>query len=149
MAVSRLGNWAISYDQTRFHEIWVKDEFQMDVLYFTAPGPWFSIKMTSYQYGKSRCGDKTILRPSYLHNGISCTGMMSTLYWISHQTGLIEKICSPRYLPHIPLIISMLIQDWGVSILPSWIENGHDALMCWIYYGKIKIYFYFLIISWL
>ena len=46
------------------------------------PGPWFNIKMTSYQYRKSHCGDKTILRPSYLHNGISYTGKMSSLYWI-------------------------------------------------------------------
>ena len=34
-------------------------------------GPWFNIKISSYQYRKSHCGDKTILRPSYLHNGIS------------------------------------------------------------------------------
>ena len=46
------------------------------------PGPWFNIKMPSYQYRKSHCGDKTILRPSYLHNGISYTGKMATLYWI-------------------------------------------------------------------
>ena len=38
--------------------------------------------MTSYQYRKSHCGDKTILRPSYLHNGISYTGKMTSLYWI-------------------------------------------------------------------
>ena len=44
-------------------------------------GPRFNIKMTSYQYRKSHCGDKTILRPSYLHNGISFTGKTS-LYWI-------------------------------------------------------------------
>ena len=48
-------------------------------------GPWFNIKMTSYQYRKSHCGDKTILRPSYLHNGISYTGKMSSLYWITPQ----------------------------------------------------------------
>ena len=46
------------------------------------PGPWFNIKMLSYQYRKSHCGDKTILRPSYLHNGISYTGKMVSLYWI-------------------------------------------------------------------
>ena len=46
------------------------------------PGPRFNIKMTSYQYRKSHCGDKTILRPSYLHNGISFTGKMTSLYWI-------------------------------------------------------------------
>ena len=38
--------------------------------------------MSSYQYRKSHCGDKTILRPSYLHNGISYTGKMTSLYWI-------------------------------------------------------------------
>ena len=37
--------------------------------------------MTSYQR-KSPCGDKTILRPSHLHNGISYTGKMTFLYWI-------------------------------------------------------------------
>ena len=46
-------------------------------------GPWFNIKKSSYQYRKSHCGDKTILRPSYLHNGISYTGKMTSLYWIS------------------------------------------------------------------
>ena len=46
------------------------------------PGPWFNIKMTSYQYSKSHCWDKTILRPSCLHNGISYTSKMSPLYWI-------------------------------------------------------------------
>ena len=46
------------------------------------PGPWFNIKMSSYQYRKSYCGDKTIIRPSYLHNGISHTGKMAPLYWI-------------------------------------------------------------------
>ena len=45
-------------------------------------GPRFNIKMSSYQYGKSRCRDKTVVRSSYLHNGISYTGKMSFLYWI-------------------------------------------------------------------
>ena len=46
------------------------------------PGGWINIKMTSYQYRKSHCGDKTILRPSYLHNRISYTGKTTSLYWI-------------------------------------------------------------------
>ena len=41
--------------------------------------------MSSYQYRKSHCGDKTILRPSYLHNGISYTDKMISLYWIRAQ----------------------------------------------------------------
>ena len=48
-------------------------------------GPWFNIKTTSYQYRKSHCGDKTVVRSSYLHNGISYTGKISSLYWISPQ----------------------------------------------------------------
>ena len=46
------------------------------------PGPWFNIKMSSYQYRKSHCGDKTVVKSSYLHNGIFYTGKMSSLYWI-------------------------------------------------------------------
>ena len=49
------------------------------------PGPWFNIKMPSYQYRKSHCGDKTVVRSSYLHNGISYTSKMSSLYWIGAQ----------------------------------------------------------------
>ena len=56
------------------------------------PWPWFSINMTFYQYRKSHCVDKTILRPSYLHNGLSYTGKMKCLYWIRVQlTILIRK----------------------------------------------------------
>ena len=49
------------------------------------PGLSFNINMSSYQYRKSLCGDKMILRPSYLHNGISYTGKMASLYWIRAQ----------------------------------------------------------------
>ena len=38
--------------------------------------------MSSYQYRKSHCGDETVWRSSFLHNGISYTGKMSSLYWI-------------------------------------------------------------------
>ena len=48
-------------------------------------GPWFNIKMSSYQYRKSHCGDKTVVRSSYLHNGISYTGKTTSLYWIRVQ----------------------------------------------------------------
>ena len=52
---------------------------------YQSQGGWFNIKMPSYEYRKSHCGDKTILRPSYLHNGISCTGKTTSLYWIRAQ----------------------------------------------------------------
>ena len=37
--------------------------------------------MSSYQYRKSYCGDKTVVRSSYLHNGASYTGKIASLYW--------------------------------------------------------------------
>ena len=37
--------------------------------------------MSSYQYRKSHCGDKTVVRSSYLHSGTSYTGKMTSLYW--------------------------------------------------------------------
>ena len=52
-------------------------------------GPRFNIKMSSYQYRKSHCGDKTVVRSSYLHNGISYTGKTTSLYWIRAQILLI------------------------------------------------------------
>ena len=67
-------------------------------------GGWFNIKMTSYQYRKSHCGDKTILRPSYLHNEISYTGKMPSLYWI--------RALVPRY-PHMSLLrINVIISKY-------------------------------------
>ena len=44
-----------------------------------------NIKMPSYQYRKSYCGDKTILRSFYLHNGIFYTGKIAYFYWIIPQ----------------------------------------------------------------
>ena len=46
------------------------------------PGPQFNIKMSSYRYRKSHCGDKTVVRSSYLYNEISYTGKMTSFYWI-------------------------------------------------------------------
>ena len=60
------------------------------------PGPWFNIKMSSYQYRKSHCGDKTILLSSYLHNGISCfindVAVIWYRYCITNETH-----CWPKY----------------------------------------------------
>ena len=43
-------------------------------------------KMPSYQYRKSHCGDKTILWPSYLHNGISYTSKLASIYIVKIRT---------------------------------------------------------------
>ena len=41
------------------------------------PGDRFNIKMSSNQYRKCQCGDKTVVRICYLHNGISYSGKMT------------------------------------------------------------------------
>ena len=60
--------------------------YQIHKLYapISTAGGWCNIK-TSYQYRKSHCGDKTIVRLSYLHNGITYTDKMSSLYWTRVQ----------------------------------------------------------------
>ena len=48
------------------------------------PGPNFNIKLScEYMYMTSHCGDKAVIRSSYLHDVISYTGKMASLYWIS------------------------------------------------------------------
>ena len=46
----------------------------------TISGTRFNIKMPSYQYRKYHYGDKTVVRLSDLHNGISFTGKTTSLY---------------------------------------------------------------------
>ena len=65
-----------------------------------SPGARFNIKMSSDQYRKSHCGDKMVVRSSYLHSGISYTGKMILLYWIG------------------PLVIwTMLLNMWDMLVL--------------------------------
>ena len=54
------------------------------------PGGWFNIEMPScqYMYRKSHCGDKTILRLSYLHNGIFYIRVRQHLYTESGHKNL-------------------------------------------------------------
>ena len=71
-----------------------------------ASGPWFNIKM-SYRYKKSHCGNKTILRPSYLHNRISYSGKMTSLYWIralSLTFTFTESLVMPQSTTRVPLV---------------------------------------------
>ena len=72
------------------------------------PGPWFNIKMSSYQYRKSHCWDKTVVRSSYLHNGISYTGKISSLYWIGPQDlgGADQANWTPCVCPYGPRAFS-------------------------------------------
>ena len=69
------------------------------ISYAYKPGAWFNIKMPSFQYRKYHCGDKMILRPCYLNNGISYTGKTTSLYWIRPQLVLTTLSGSSIFCP--------------------------------------------------
>ena len=59
--------------------------FADDLANHSIQGSWFSMKMPSYPYMKTHCGDPRILQPCYLHNEISYTGKTASLSWIRAQ----------------------------------------------------------------
>ena len=77
-----------TYDADRFHRWIPLTKASLIIMaqctrcHFDSSRPRVNIKWSSYQYMKSHCGDKTIIRSSYLHNGISYTGKTTSLYWI-------------------------------------------------------------------
>ena len=95
------------------------------------PGPWFNIKMSSCQCRKSHCGDKTVVRSSYLYNGISYTGKMSSLYWIG-ALDLWHHIESPGHskLTHSGLVMHVWIFELGHHKFRLWL----DACSSWSHY---------------
>ena len=76
-----------------------------------------NIKMLSYQYRKSHCRDKTVVRSSYLHHGNSYTGKMSSLYWIRAQVMLLVRWYS--------LVVNSA--SWGTSF-----TNVMNPLSPWV-----------------
>ena len=118
------------------------------------PGGWINIKMSSDQYKKSHCGDKTILRPSYLHNGISNTGKTASLYWIRALLLGLKSSNMPLQLHWMWLFVNMFALSVYLSIYPlsctcryirhntglAW-ENVHHIFI-WIH-----LYFHLWIIS--
>ena len=107
-----------------------------------APGLWFNIKMTSYQYRKSHCGDKAVVRSSYLHNGISYTGKMSSLYWIGALM-LKSFLMKPKSYFRLPVPWQLMTwwhkepgqhQSWYWSSIPGIILSSKDQ-SCYINYN--------------
>ena len=97
--------------------LWIYFRYLISLNDFTRPGGWFNIKMPSYQYRKSHCGDNTVLRLPYLHNGISYTGKMSSLYWIRAQ-----HICKRSHWQ----------AEWNCSWLQSdWVWAYPATLLQW------------------
>ena len=85
----------------------------------------FNIKM-SYQYRKSHCGDKTVVRSSYLHNGISYTGKMTSFYWISPLSDIDpDNMCNLHLMFRCKItsmwchpVITLDNMFWWVNVLP-------------------------------
>ena len=91
----------------------------------TPTGPRFNIKMSSYQYRKFHCGNKTVVRSSYLHNGISYAGKMSSLYWI-------RALVASHYLSLCVYFVSK-VTHWNSKLLRNdnkwniygWLSRHH------------------------
>ena len=100
----------------------------------SGPGPWFNIKTSSYQYRKSHCGDKTVVRSSYLHNGISYSGKMTSLYWFGPQ----NSWCHPTwYLTQSPMM-SQVIVSWYVIkwiLTATIVQHPSDTHMQALYWN--------------
>ena len=93
--------------------------------------PRFNIKMSSYQYRKSHCGDKMVVRLSYLHNGISYTGKMSSLYWIGALAAIRQSILYHQLNLH--FLVS------GQSIFKNILTSSKESHQR-IYFNKILFY---------
>ena len=69
--------------------------------YIYQTGPWFSIKTLSVQYRKSHCGEKKILRPSYLVFGLGRifrlerSAIFMTEFWARLELGAINFHLKP------------------------------------------------------
>ena len=102
------------------------------------PGGWFNIEIQSYQYRKSQCGDQTVIRSSYLHNGISYTGKTTSLYWIRALVINIHGIIfCPEYsgfsYRRIAIIISMclLLERSYSSCISVYHDNTLTIVSLW------------------
>ena len=82
-----IGQCDVTYQDQTYRRMLL---FHIFTPFWLKSGPRFNIKRISYQYRNSHCGYKKILRPSYLHNGISYTGKMTSLYWIIYENGILE-----------------------------------------------------------
>ena len=102
-------------------------------------GPWFNIKMLSYRYRKSHCGDKTVVRSSYLHNGISYTGKMSSLYWIGAQMYHRIKLAIFFILLHDSHISPRLVLQPVPKIFADYLSHISSYLHCWLFPVNSKL----------
>ena len=86
-------------------------------------------KMSSYQHKKSQCGEKTILRPSYLRNGISYTGKATSLYiWSGPRLFICICILLKLFQNHVSFRLSPSVVEcttYKYSCLYKWTHGSH------------------------
>ena len=75
--------------------------------------------MLSYQYRKSYCGYKTILRSSYIHNGISDTAKMTSWYWNGAQACI--KYCPLQWAQ------ASTVQYWVTMETKFYVKAQHEC----------------------
>ena len=83
------------------------------------PWPWFNIKISSYQYRKSHCGDKAVVRSSHLHDVNSYTSKTSSLY-LNQGPG--DAIWLDRTQSSLVQIMAWQ-SNYGSFLSVEWIEN--------------------------
>ena len=114
--------------------------------------PRFNIKMSSYQYRKSHCGDKTVVRSSYLHNGISYTGKMTSLYWFSPRVACLSLFHCSWMSEHRTCICIGTTDCKGCSVFISWgilINQNIDLFeVIWSFILVSAVFFFTIFILW-
>ena len=127
----------------------VQNQVNLASLVRQSPAPWFNIQMSAYQYRKSHCEDKTILRPSYLHNGISYTGKVISLYWIRALRASTAVVLTLSILQSSPCCIHPRIYGrpvrpyYCIQIWARW--EGFmktDTSTCLTITGRLTTYWY-------
>ena len=105
---------------------------------YQGPG---SIKISSYQHRKSHCGDKTIWRSSYLHNGISYAGKTASLCpGTCLMPGYLQQSWwhSPAGINHeCPRNVNLYIMAIELCSLPKWGWKyidciGSNVVICYV-----------------
>ena len=142
------------FKRLRLKSLYALLEWSPEVQLNKQPGAWFNIKMLSYQYGKSHCGDKTILRPSYLHNRISYTGEKASLYWNRTQWDSPITTLANLFIVHMNEDGSYCQvsshQNFQLTISESHLDHPSSTVMKWftLTLMYIDLYCYMLSYSW-
>ena len=95
---------------------------------------------------KSHCGDKTILWPSYLHNRISYTGKMASLYWVGALVTLTMTCCYFAICNHqcdLEQSVSVQFASGSPYLMKNWYQFSNQINLLsvkWVCYNQFKFF---------